>query len=41
MRVLEQFSFAEVPETEAQRIVDRVSGTEVHGHPLRLETTQG
>jgi ATP-dependent RNA helicase DeaD len=41
VRVLEQFSFAEVPETEAQRIVDRVSGTEVHGHPLRLETTQG
>ena len=40
VRVLEQFSFAEVPETEAQRIVDRVSGTEVHGHPLRLETAQ-
>jgi ATP-dependent RNA helicase DeaD len=40
VRVLEQFSFAEVPETEAQRIVDRVSGTEVRGHPLRLETTQ-
>ncbi len=41
VRVLEQFSFAEVPETEAQRIVDRVSGTEIRGHPLRLETAHG
>ncbi len=41
VRVLEQFSFAEVPETEAQRIVDRVSGTEIRGHPLRLETANG
>ena len=41
VRVLERFSFVEVPETEAQRIVDRVSGTEMRGHPLRLETAQG
>jgi ATP-dependent RNA helicase DeaD len=40
VRVLEQFSFAEVPETEAQRIVDRVSGTDIRGYPLRLETAR-
>ena len=40
VRVLERFSFAEVPEVEAQRIVERVSGTEIRGHELQLETTR-
>ncbi len=37
VRVLERFSFVEVPEGQAQRIVERVNGTEIHGQPLRLE----
>jgi ATP-dependent RNA helicase DeaD len=37
VRVLERFSFVEVPERQAQRIVERVNGTEIHGQPLRLE----
>src|SRR5262249_2350907 len=41
VRVLERFSFAEVPEVEAANIIERVSGTEVNGHPLRLETSRG
>jgi ATP-dependent RNA helicase DeaD len=40
VRVLERFSFAEVPEVDAQRIVESVTGTEVRGHSLRLETTR-
>jgi ATP-dependent RNA helicase DeaD len=38
VRVLERFAFVEVPETEAERVVDSVSGTDVRGHTLRLET---
>jgi ATP-dependent RNA helicase DeaD len=37
VRVLERFAFVEVPETEVQRVVDRVAGQEVRGHELRLE----
>ncbi len=37
VRVLERFSFVEVPERQAQQIVERVNGTEIHGQPLRLE----
>jgi ATP-dependent RNA helicase DeaD len=37
VRVLERFSFVEVPERQAQRIVERVSGTEIRGQQLRLE----
>ncbi|MDE3131951.1 MAG: DEAD/DEAH box helicase [Acidobacteriota bacterium] len=37
VRVLERFSFAEVPEQDADRIVESVAGIEVGGRPLRLE----
>jgi ATP-dependent RNA helicase DeaD len=37
VRVLERFAFVEVPERDAQRVVDLVSGTEVRGQRLRLE----
>jgi ATP-dependent RNA helicase DeaD len=37
IRVLERFAFVEVPEDEADRVVERVTGTEVRGQPLRLE----
>jgi DbpA RNA binding domain len=35
--VLERFAFVEVPEPDVARVVDRVSGTSVRGHPLQLE----
>jgi ATP-dependent RNA helicase DeaD len=37
VRVLERFSFCEVPEQDAQRVVEQTGGTEVRGHVLRLE----
>jgi ATP-dependent RNA helicase DeaD len=37
IRVLERFAFVEVPAQEADRVVERVNGTEVRGQPLRLE----
>ncbi|MDE3132616.1 MAG: DEAD/DEAH box helicase [Acidobacteriota bacterium] len=37
VRVLERFSFAEVPELDAGRIVESAAGIEVGGRPLRLE----
>jgi ATP-dependent RNA helicase DeaD len=37
VRVLERFAFLEVPEDDAERVVERVSGTVVRGHELRLE----
>jgi ATP-dependent RNA helicase DeaD len=40
IRVLERFAFVEVPEQDADRVVERVSGTEVRGQPLRLELTR-
>jgi ATP-dependent RNA helicase DeaD len=37
VRVLERFSFVEVPEGEAERVVELVSGTEVRGQRLDVE----
>jgi ATP-dependent RNA helicase DeaD len=37
VRVLERFSFAEVPAPRAQEIVEKVSGTAIRGVELRLE----
>jgi ATP-dependent RNA helicase DeaD len=37
VRVLERFAFAEVPEADAERVVEQAAGTEVRGAPLRLE----
>ncbi len=37
VRVLEHFAFVEVPEPEADRVVDSVRGTSVNGHELQLE----
>jgi ATP-dependent RNA helicase DeaD len=37
VRVLEQFAFVEVPEREADRVVELVSGSEVRGRRLVLE----
>ncbi|HEY2260345.1 MAG TPA: DEAD/DEAH box helicase, partial [Solirubrobacteraceae bacterium] len=37
VRVLERFAFVEVPESEAQRVVQLTGGTEVRGHVLALE----
>jgi ATP-dependent RNA helicase DeaD len=41
VRVLERFAFVEVPERDAQRVVELVNGAEVHGQPLRLEPARG
>jgi ATP-dependent RNA helicase DeaD len=38
VRVLEHFSFLSVPEAEAGRIVEQVTGEQVGGTTLRLET---
>ena len=40
VRVLERFTFLEVPERQAQRILQEVNGTEIHGHSLRLEAAR-
>jgi ATP-dependent RNA helicase DeaD len=37
VRVLEQFSFVEVPDADAERVVEQLDGTELRGHTLRLE----
>jgi ATP-dependent RNA helicase DeaD len=37
VRVLEHFSFVEVPADSAEDVVERLDGTEVAGHTLRLE----
>ena len=37
VRVLERFAFVEVPESEADRVIERTRGTEVRGHVLALE----
>jgi ATP-dependent RNA helicase DeaD len=39
VRVLERFSFVEVPEARAGEVVDKVSGKRVRGTELRLEVT--
>jgi ATP-dependent RNA helicase DeaD len=40
VRVLERFSFVEVPEARAQEVADKVSGNQVRGVELRLEETK-
>jgi DbpA RNA binding domain len=37
VRVLERFSFVEVPADRAPRVVERVSGKQVRGVELKLE----
>jgi ATP-dependent RNA helicase DeaD len=37
VRVLERFAFVEVPERDAKRVIELVSGAEVRGQRLRLE----
>jgi ATP-dependent RNA helicase DeaD len=37
VRVLERFAFVEVPAPEAERVVERVRGTQIRGHELLLE----
>ena len=37
VRVLERFAFAEVPERDAARVIERTGGTEIRGHTLALE----
>jgi len=37
VRVLERFALVEVPAPEAERVVEAVDGTDVHGHALRVE----
>jgi ATP-dependent RNA helicase DeaD len=40
VRVLERFSFVEVPAGRAQEVADKVSGNRVRGAELRLEVTK-
>jgi hypothetical protein len=35
--VLERFSFVQVPQQDAERVIEQTGGTEVRGHVLRLE----
>jgi ATP-dependent RNA helicase DeaD len=37
VQVLEHFTLAEVPEPACGQVLERASGTEVRGRPLRLE----
>jgi ATP-dependent RNA helicase DeaD len=37
VRMLERFTFLEVPEAEAERVVELVSGTDLGGRPARVE----
>jgi ATP-dependent RNA helicase DeaD len=41
VRVLERFSFLEVPAGDLPEVLERVNGTEVHGTRLTLEPTAG
>jgi ATP-dependent RNA helicase DeaD len=41
VRVLERFSFVEVPAEEADRVVAAVDGTRVNGYQLRFEAARG
>ncbi|MBA3267819.1 MAG: DbpA RNA binding domain-containing protein, partial [Acidimicrobiia bacterium] len=40
VRVLERFSFAEVPADRASEVVEKVTGNEVRGVSLRLEVAK-
>ncbi|MGH2870104.1 MAG: DbpA RNA binding domain-containing protein, partial [Solirubrobacteraceae bacterium] len=37
VRVLEHFAFVEVPEDQAEHVIEATGGTEVRGHALRIE----
>jgi ATP-dependent RNA helicase DeaD len=37
VRVLERFAFVEVPESDAERVIETTGGTSVRGHELTLE----
>jgi ATP-dependent RNA helicase DeaD len=41
VRVLQRFSFVEVPATDVDRVLSTVNGTAVRGHRLQLATTNG
>jgi ATP-dependent RNA helicase DeaD len=41
IRILERFAFVEVPQSEADRVVEQTAGTEVRGHRLALELARG
>ncbi len=41
VRMLERFAFLEVPASEADRVIDLVSGSEVGGKRLRVEAASG
>src|SRR3954468_3720454 len=41
VRVLERFSFLEVPESDVSEVLDRVNGTQVRGATLKLESARG
>jgi ATP-dependent RNA helicase DeaD len=41
VRMLEHFAFLEVPASEADRVVEKVTGSEVRGHRLRVEAASG
>jgi ATP-dependent RNA helicase DeaD len=41
VRVLERFAFVEVPQRDAERVIELAGGTSVRGHPLRLELANG
>jgi ATP-dependent RNA helicase DeaD len=41
VRVLERFAFVEVPERDAERVVELVSGSEVRGQKLQIEAAKG
>jgi ATP-dependent RNA helicase DeaD len=41
VRMLDQFAFVDVPEAQANRVVELVTGTEVRGQRLRLEPAPG
>ena len=41
VRVLEQLSFVEVPDADAERVIERLDGTDLRGHTLRLEPAAG
>ncbi len=41
VRVLERFTFADVPDADADRVIAAASGTDIRGHELALESARG
>jgi ATP-dependent RNA helicase DeaD len=41
VRMLERFAFVEVPESQGDVVVERLGGTSIRGHTLRLEPARG